>query len=991
MLKTWCRKFIKKPGLWLQSTVTRRDRLIPLVELLEDRCLMAAVVTVGPNVNMSRLAGAQSEASLAINPTNTNNIVAFSNDLATGPTGGVRFYRSLDGGATWSTRLIGNNDGLGKDACCDTQATFDSFGNLFAVFLDFTDGTSNGRHGINVIRSSDGGATFSLVGTVSTDSSNDQPSIAAAAGQLWVTWHNSAGIQAAGAPVTGVGQVGPFIATQTMPGSVGGNFGNITISPTGQVLLTYQKPDQGAGPSTIFVHQDPDGLGPATFGAAVSTIPTNVGGFRSIPAQPRRTVDAEATLVYDLSSGPHRGRLYLVYTDAPSASSADLDIFVRFSDNNGSTFSSPVRINNDTTTNSQFLPQAAVDPSTGALAVAWYDCRNAGPANNTAQVFAAFSADGGMSFFNNVQIATGTSNSGVQADVNEYGDFYTTDFRNGVFRPIWSDNSNSTADNPDGTLKLLDIYTAKVTLALVPPTITTLTVTPNSLQEGSIATLQGTFTDPGSTGPHTVTINWGDGSAPTTLTVAAGVFTFNAQHQVLNNLPVGTPSGPETIQVLVADQFGVTGQKSAVVQVANVPPQLANLAISSTVFQRRFATLSGTIIDPGPVDTHTVTINWGDGSAPQVIPLGAGVTTFSVPHKFSAAGAATISVTVVDDDNASATASVGINVMSASINVAGADAGTQPLIRVFDSLSGAELFFFSAFDTAFTGGVRVAVGDISGDGFPDIIVGAGPGGGPHVKVFDGRTGQVIPGPLGSFMAFDTSFTGGVFVGSGDVNGDGVDDIIVGADQGGGPHIKIFDGKTGAMLASFMAFDPDFLGGVRVAAGDVEGIGRADVVVGAGPGGGPHVRVYTLVNGAMVPLGGPNGSYFAYDPSFVGGVFVATGDVNGDGKADIITGPGIGGGPNAHVYDGGTGQLIRNFIAFGPEVRNSLVADDILYRSGLRVAATDRNGDGKADILTSPGVGQRPKYRMFDSTSLNILDDFFAFDPNFRGGVFVGGV
>ena len=110
----------------------------------------------------------------------------------------------------------------------------------------------------------------------------------------------------------------------------------------------------------------------------------------------------------------------------------------------------------------------------------------------------------------------------------------------------------------------------------------------------------------------------------------------------------------------------------------------------------------------------------------------------------------------------------------------------------------AEVRGFFAYDPAFTGGVFVAAGDVTGDGIADVITGAGPGGGPHVRVFDGATGT----ELRSFFAFPPGFTGGVFVGAGDVTGDGVADLITGAGPGGGPHVRIFHGGTGVEVASF---------------------------------------------------------------------------------------------------------------------------------------------------------------------------------------------
>jgi hypothetical protein len=109
--------------------------------------------------------------------------------------------------------------------------------------------------------------------------------------------------------------------------------------------------------------------------------------------------------------------------------------------------------------------------------------------------------------------------------------------------------------------------------------------------------------------------------------------------------------------------------------------------------------------------------------------------------------------------------------------------------------------------------------DLTGDGQADVIVGAGPGGGPHVRVLDGLTGAQIPGPLGSFFPFSPLFTGGVQVGCTDADGDGRADLIAGAGPGGGPHVRVFSGATGQPLASplgsFFPYAIQFTGGVHV--------------------------------------------------------------------------------------------------------------------------------------------------------------------------------
>jgi hypothetical protein len=288
---------------------------------------------------------------------------------------------------------------------------------------------------------------------------------------------------------------------------------------------------------------------------------------------------------------------------------------------------------------------------------------------------------------------------------------------------------------------------------------------------------------------------------------------------------------------------------------------------------------------------------------------------------------------------------------------------------VFQAGSAVVKYDFFPYEPTFTGGVRVAVGDVNGDGLMDVITGTGPGGGPNVKVFDGKTGSLLQ----SFFAYDAGFSGGVFVAAGDVNGDGKADIITGTDAGGGPHVKVFNGGDGTELRSFFAFDAGFTGGVRVAAGDVNGDGKADIIVGAGPGGGPQVKVFDGTNSSVLK------SFFAFDPAFHNGIFVAAGDLNGDGFSDVIAGPDSGGGPNVKVFDGKTGSLDASFFALPPT-----------FTGGVRVAAGDVNGDGTPDLITGPGAGGGPNVKIFDGSTDALLKSFFAFDAGFTGGVYVGG-
>lgn len=242
-----------------------------------------------------------------------------------------------------------------------------------------------------------------------------------------------------------------------------------------------------------------------------------------------------------------------------------------------------------------------------------------------------------------------------------------------------------------------------------------------------------------------------------------------------------------------------------------------------------------------------------------------------------------------------------------SVIALGAGPGSVPLVRVLDAETLQPRLQILAYEAAFPGGVRVAVGDVNADGVADIITGAGPGGAAHVKVFDGTSGQEIR----SFFAHAPAFRGGVSVAAGDVNGDGVADIITGAGPGGGPHVLVFDGVNGALLASFLAFEPRFPGGIEVAARDINGDLRTDIIVGAGPGGAPHVKAFDGARLAELR------SFFAAPTTFAGGVHVGAALANSGSEADLLTGLGLGGLPLVQVHDGLTLALLDSFFAFEP--------------------------------------------------------------------------
>jgi len=452
---------------WVRSGKSRRVCLWLLcLALTWSSVTLGALptLTVGTNVNITKSTANNAEETIAINPKNPLNLFASE-------TASLATKYSLDGGLTWNNC---NVTALGA-SIGDVAGAFDDYSNLFLVEL-----SSSSFH-VVVGLSTNGGATFSLLYQTAS-SGNDQPSVTvgpsstSGQGSVWITYTDNTGsgrINAQGAAVTGLGHVGTFSAAQIAPGTSGangGDYGDIVVGPSGQVMVTYQSVNGSEGPDDIWINLDADGLGAGGFGTQSIATATHVGSFSTIPAQPKRKIDAEAGLAWDRSSGPYHGRLYLLYTDRPSTNSPDTDIYVRYSTNNGTNWSSPVRVNDDPIGNgkSQFLPKMALDQTSGFIAVSFYDCRNSA-GNNTTEVWATVSTNGGVSFLPNVKVSAGVSSALVSAIAGtsfDYGDYTGLTFYGGVFYPCWADNSNSTGNNPSGALSNFDMYTARVTVNL---------------------------------------------------------------------------------------------------------------------------------------------------------------------------------------------------------------------------------------------------------------------------------------------------------------------------------------------------------------------------------------------------------------------------------------------------------------------------------------------------------------------------------------------
>jgi len=431
-------------------------------------------LTTSSNANATKQAGNQVEPKIAINPTNPNNLVLVaSSDNGGGNT--ITVSRSTDGGKTWTVSTLGGAQD-GKPASTnrtDARVAFDRFGNCYVTYI-----VAPSASEVRVVcgRSSNGGQSFSFVDAAAAPNMfADGPSIATgvdatngAREAVFIAYQDSTAdrIKMVSMTASGLGNWSAFSSPVTVSDAANGNYMSVAVNAAGAVAVTWQNPDVGQGPNVkIFFDIDSDGRGAATFGTDRQVTTTNVGGFDYIPAAPERSIDAEPQLAFDRSGGAHAGRLYLVYTEEFNNESNDTDIMLRYSDDLGQTWSVASFVNDDDTTNSQFIPALSVDPTSGYVGVSWYDARNSA-GNNTAELYAAISKDGGLSFLPNVKVSGGVSNqsgaTGTYGDV-DYGDNAANVFHGGKLIPAWADNSNSTFDNPDGKLSKFDIYVGFVT------------------------------------------------------------------------------------------------------------------------------------------------------------------------------------------------------------------------------------------------------------------------------------------------------------------------------------------------------------------------------------------------------------------------------------------------------------------------------------------------------------------------------------------------
>ena len=363
-------------------------RLIRPLVWNEEPMNQDIVISYGPfdNYRVSSNSGF-CETDIIGSMTNPSNFVATDNRI-TGYAGPTYVYYTTDAGITWTATVSGLSGNQG-----DPVFAADSAGNMYLCVLS---------NGARVYKSVNGGATWANLGNAFSNSQADKEWIwcdqtnGTYKNHVYIAYVNFAtggGVDLWRSTNNGSSWLGP---TVIISGNQGANPGpNIVVNKNGTVFVVWNT----SGGAVLKYSND----GGATWSASPIVVSSYTQPGTQNPTSGRYCVkgnirtNGHPQVAVDLTDGPYKNYLYCQYaTNPPGPDIAD--IFVVRSTDNGLTWGTPVRINDDATMTDQWMGDVSVD-NQGRIWVFWWDSRN-DPSNILTETYGAVSTDGGVTYAN---------------------------------------------------------------------------------------------------------------------------------------------------------------------------------------------------------------------------------------------------------------------------------------------------------------------------------------------------------------------------------------------------------------------------------------------------------------------------------------------------------------------------------------------------------------------------------------------------------------
>lgn len=521
------------------------------------------------------------------------------------------------------------------------------------------------------------------------------------------------------------------------------------------------------------------------------------------------------------------------------------------------------------------------------------------------------------------------------------------------------------------TITVADVNGTSIPVNFQASVSNVLPVAVDAVDQFAVATIAqsfelGNFSDPGADAPWNITVNWGDGSPN-------GSFTVNSPGTLPPLTHTFASAGTFNVVVTVQDD---DGSATSDYLVTVIPPEahlLGNVFRdfnNNGIFNSPEVGLAGITVfadvnsngvldgnEPSAISdqngNYDLTVGFeGAVNVRQVIPDGFKQTTDNPATVFVNFGD-TVSVE-----------SLGLNrIITPTVAISGRT-GAFPFLQARD-VDGSLRFTI----TPYAGNkkiqdIRLATGDVNDDGIEDIFTIPGVGGSAQIKVFDGNDGTLLK----TIQAFNSTVKVGFSIATGDVNGDGIADAVVGTDKGVTPTVVLLDGATGSQLNKFTVPSLSSKTGVRVALGDINGDGALDIITSPGVS-----RYKTPIQlRAVDALSGILTQSLNLTPLHRGtaSLQLTAGDLDGDGQAELVL------------------STNRLYLTKIQKLDDGQVVTTSELITGTNTALKDVNGDGIADKLFAGGKGQSPRITIKDGATAQILLQALILNDKYRKGLVI---